>query len=165
MDAKQFLATVPFFAEVLDGAQLDQLAAEAFRAEFADRAVIIREHDVGSSMFAIVSGTGEVTTRRSGRQTHVAILQRGDVVGEMSLLTGTPRSAGVIAIGPVVAFEIRRSALKPILAASPELSDRFAAMLDKRRTELDRIHGDGYWNLYGLPREKIGSTIRSLMAS
>ena len=165
MDAKEFLASVPFFADVLDDTQLDLLAAEAFRAEFDDRAIIIREHDVGDSMFAIVSGTAEVSTRHAGRQTHVATVQRGDVVGEMSLLTGTPRSAKVIAIGPVVAFEIRRSALKPILVAAPELSDRFAAMLDKRRAELDRIHGDGYWNLYGLPRERIGPTIRKLLVN
>jgi hypothetical protein len=65
----------------------------------------------------------------------------------------------------VVALEIRRSALKPILAAAPALYDKFAEMLDQRRHELDRIHGDGFWNLYGLPRERIGPAIRKFLGA
>ncbi len=38
------------------------------------------------------------------------------------------------------ALEVTKPALAPILAASPELVDRFAAVLKKRQAELDRAY-------------------------
>lgn len=160
VNATEFLGTVAFFADVLDAGELDALATGTKTSEFDRAAVIVREHDLGDSMFAILRGTAEVSTRHAGTASHVATLHVGDVFGEMSLLTGARRSATVTAVGPVVALEIGRSALQPILAASPALFDRFARMLDTRRFEL-RIHGDGFWNLYGLPRDQIAPAIRS----
>jgi CRP/FNR family transcriptional regulator, cyclic AMP receptor protein len=161
VNAREFLGTVPLFADVLNSGELDALATGTRRSEFDRGAVIVRQHDLGESMFAILRGTAEVSTRHSGTASHVATLRAGDIFGEMSLLTGARRSATVTAVGPLVALEIDRSALHPILAASPALYDRFAMTLDKRRSELDRIHGDGFWNLYGLPRDQIAPAIRS----
>jgi CRP-like cAMP-binding protein len=164
VNAREFLGSIPFFADVLDAGQLEVLAAGAKRTEFDHGSAIVHEHDAGSSMFAISSGTVEVSTHHAGMSSHVAVLHAGDIVGEMSLLTGARRSATVTACGPVVALEIDHSALQPILAASPALFDRFAMMLDQRRADLDRIHGDGFWNLYGLPRDHIAPAIRRLFA-
>lgn len=164
MNAREFLATVPFFADVLDTGELDALATGTRQSEFDRAVVIVRQHDLGDSMFAILRGTAEVSTRHAGAAKHVATLHGGDIFGEMSLMTGARRSATVTAVGPVVALEIGRSALHPILAASPALYDRFAATLDQRRFELDRIHGDGFWNLYGLPRDQIAPAIRSFFS-
>ena len=161
MNTREFLATVPFFADALDASELDALATRTKRSEFDRGAVIVREHDLGDSLFAILHGTTEVSTRSGRAATHVATLRAGDIFGEMSLLTGARRSATVTAVTPVVALDIGRSAFEPLLAASPALFDRFAAMLDERRAELDRIHGDGFWNLYGLPRDQIAPAIRS----
>jgi CRP-like cAMP-binding protein len=161
MDTREFLATVPFFAEALDAGELDALARDTRQSEFDRGAVIVREHDLGDSMFAILRGTAEVSTRSGRSSNHVATLRDGDIFGEMSLLTGARRSATVTAVTPVVALEIAHLALEPLLAASFTLYDRFAEMLDLRRIELDRIHGDGFWNLYGLPRDQIAPAIRS----
>jgi CRP-like cAMP-binding protein len=60
----------------------------------------------------------------------------------MSLLTGSRRAATVTAVTPVTVIEIPKSALAPLIAASPGLADRFAAMLVKRQGELDRIYRD-----------------------
>ena len=164
MNAREFLGGVPFFAEVLDAKQLDALAVGARRVEFDHQSVLMRELDPGGAMFAIVSGTIEVSTGHGGHASHVATLHPRDIVGEMSLLTGARRSAMVTAIGPVVALEIDRATLEPILAASPALHDRFATMIDMRRSELDRIYGHGFWTLYGVTRDQIASAIRSFFA-
>jgi len=165
VNARDFLGTVAFFADVLDSAQLDALAGGAVWSKFARGSVIIPQHDAGSSMFMIVSGSVAVSTRQTGMRNHVATLHAGDVIGEMSLLTGARRSATVTAVDLVLALEISKAALKPILDAAPALYDRFAAMLDKRRLELDRIHGDGFWNLHGLPRNQLGPNMRRFFAS
>jgi CRP-like cAMP-binding protein len=149
---------------VLDAEQLNTLAAGARRVEFDHRSIIMHGHDLGASMFVISSGTVEVSTRGAGTAIHVASLRSGEIVGEMSLLTGARRSATVTAIGPVAALEIDQATLRPMLTASPELYERFAAMLERRCTELDRIHGDGFWNLFGLSRDQIAPAIRSFFA-
>jgi CRP/FNR family transcriptional regulator, cyclic AMP receptor protein len=164
VETRKFLGNVPLFADALDAGELDALAIGTRQTEFDRAAVIVRQHDLGESMFAILRGTAEVSTRHAGAASHVATLRAGDIFGEMSLLTGARRSATVTAVGPVIALEIGRSALQPILAASPALYDRFAAILDQRRFELDRVHGDGFWNLYGLPRDQIAPAIRSFFA-
>ena len=160
VNARKFLAAVPIFADALHAGELDALATGAKRSDFDHGAVIMRQHDPGESMFVVFRGTAEVNTRHSSSVVHVAALHTGDIFGEMSLLTGARRSATVTAVGPLIALKIEKAALQPILAASPALCDRLAITLHKRRAELDRIHGDGFWNLYGLPRDQIAPAIR-----
>jgi CRP-like cAMP-binding protein len=160
MEERQLLSTIPFFAEVLNSDDLDRLAAAARRSRHEPGAEIVREHDEGSSMFAILSGSVEVSTRRLGRSRQITTLSSGDIFGEMSLLTGARRSATVTVVNAVEMLEIDKNALQPIMDESPAAFMEFAMMLIKRRSELDRIHGDGFWNLYGLSRERIAPTIR-----
>lgn len=161
MDARQIIATVPFFAEVLSTAELDALAAAARRIDIDRGTMLIRERDPKDSMFVIVSGTLSVSIRDAGTERSVATLRAGDIVGEMALLTGAPRAATVTAQAPVVALEIDRSAIQPLLDAEPALFDRFAAMLEKRQTELDELYGPGMWPFYGPRRANLASIVRS----
>jgi len=161
MNTREFLGTIPFFAEVLDGKQLDALAAGANRREYDRGAFLIREDDLGETMFALIGGAAEVSVHDAGKDRHVATVNAGQIVGEMSLLTGARRSATVTALSPVVALEIPKSALEPILDASPVLIEHFAAMLEKRQGELDRLYGAGFWNLFGLPRNDLVLVMRS----
>jgi CRP-like cAMP-binding protein len=161
VETREFLASIPFFTEVLNGTELDALAAAARRVEFDQGATIIRERDAGDSMFAIVQGTITVSIHDSGKDRLVATLHAGDLVGEMSLLTGAPRAATVAAQSPVVAVEIGRDAIAPLLTAEPALFDRFAAMLEKRQIELDKLYGQGLWLFYGPPRANLAHIIRT----
>ena len=161
MDARSFLGSVPFFAEALSSDQLDALAGGARGIEFDRGATIIRQHDAGDSLFVVMQGSVTVSIRDAGMDRLVATLRGGDIFGEMSLLTGAPRAATVVAQTPVVALEISRSAMRPLLDAEPSLSDRFVAMLEKRRVELDRLYGPGLWPFYGRPRRALASSIRA----
>ncbi len=147
---RQILAATPFFAEVLDAKSLDALAANLRVAAYPKGAALIKEDDNGASMFVMAGGEAVVTVPRNARKTPIATLKAGDIFGEMSLLTGARRAATVTAQSAVTAVEIPKSALSPLIAASPQLADRFAAMLKKRQAELDRIYrGDGRWKLPG----------------
>jgi CRP-like cAMP-binding protein len=164
MNTREFLGTIPFFAEVLDAKQLDALAAGASRREFERGQTLIREDDLGESMFALIGGAAEVTVHDAGKERHVATVNAGQIVGEMSLLTGARRSATVVATTPLVALEIPKAALQPILDASPALIEHFAEMLEKRQGELDRLYGAGFWSLFGLPRDELTLVMRSFFS-
>jgi CRP-like cAMP-binding protein len=139
VEAGEVLAGVPLFAEVLDRDQIARLAAKCHIADFPARALLMTEGDFGTSMFAIVDGTVSVTVGdRRGKEHDVAELGAGDIVGEMSLMTGARRRATVTAITDVVALEITKVALEDILARAPDLIDNFGAVLARRQAELSR---------------------------
>lgn len=152
MEARAFLGSISFFAEVLGDGELDELAAGARSLAFDSGATIIREGDPGDSMFVIAEGTVAISFNHTEGHRHVATLRAGDTVGEMSLMSGAPRAATVTAESPVVMIEIDRSAVRPLLAANPALFDRFADMLQKRRTDLDALYGPGVWP-FAAPRD------------
>lgn len=139
-EPRAILDGIPLFADVLDEAQRDLLAGKCHFALFNAGSELMTEGDFGSSMFAIVSGEVSVTVAdRRGTEHDVAKLRSGDIVGEMSLMTGARRNATVVAESDVVALEITKVALEQILARAPDLIDRFGGMLATRQAELDRV--------------------------
>lgn len=138
-NANDVLAAIPLFAEVLDTDQIDRLAGKCDVAIFPAGSLLMTEGDYGTSMFALVEGSVAVTLAgKRGDEHGVATLTGGDIVGEMSLLTGARRSATVMATTEVVAIEITKVDIEELLARAPDLIDSFGAVLTRRRTELDR---------------------------
>ena len=68
---------------------------------------------------------GKLSVAVKGRDTAIAYVGKGDIVGEMSLLESQPASATVCAITPVTVLRIPRDALEENLAADPGFSLRF----------------------------------------
>jgi CRP-like cAMP-binding protein len=155
------LASIPFFAEVLDGEQIDILGGKVMPRSLGAGDVLIREDDGGDSMFVVAAGEVDVTIGDGELTRRLARLGEGDVVGEMSLMTGARRSATVTAVGPVTVLEVTKAAIEPILNEEPELVERFAAMLERRRAELDRIYGAGSWSLFGLTQRDLVTAMQS----
>ncbi|HEY2090301.1 MAG TPA: mechanosensitive ion channel family protein [Thermoanaerobaculia bacterium] len=102
---------------------------------------IIRQGGAGQSMFVIDSGkvSVRVPDDASSDVREVAQLGEGDVVGEMALLTGETRTADVIALTDVVAIEIGKSALQPLLVGHPELADALSEQIARRQEHLDTL--------------------------
>ncbi len=78
----------------LPSVALDRLATKLVPLELADGAVLIREGDTGDRAYLIEQG--EVVVSRDGRE--IGRLGRGDLVGEIALLRGVPRTATVVAV-------------------------------------------------------------------
>ena len=141
------LGGTKFFDQVLDAAAIDALHAASRRVTFPRGAVLMRQGEPGESMFTIVSGKVTVSVQERDGTHKVAELGPDDYVGEMSLLTGEPRTATVTARSKVVALETPKAALRPILAEAPHLARQFADMVKERHAELAQLHADyGRWN-------------------
>ena len=139
-----------FFDAVLDAQAQDALAAASHRVTFPRGAVLMRQGDLGSSMFSIVSGTVAISVHEPGGDEEVAELGPGDFVGEMSLLTGERRSATATAKSKVVALEIPKEALAPLLVRAPHLATKLASLIADRHAQLTQIHEDfKRWNSVG----------------
>ena len=139
-----------FFDAVLDAEAIDALHAASHRVVFRRGSVLMRQGDPGTSMFTIVSGKVVVSVHEPDGEHTVAELGPDEHVGEMSLLTGEPRTATVTARGKVIALETPKEALQPILAKAPHLCRHFADMVRERHAQLAQLHSDfARWNSVG----------------
>jgi small-conductance mechanosensitive channel/CRP-like cAMP-binding protein len=128
------LRSVEIFAALTDRQRAD-LASASRPALYAAGEKIVREGDTGSSMFVI--RRGDATVRLAGTDGEVARLGPGDFFGEMSLLTGEPRSATVSAATDCELVELGADGFRRVVLADPALVERVAAAVVSRRTELE----------------------------
>ena len=96
---------------------------------------IIRHGEEGDSMFIVHEGSVSVRVPdASERGWHeVAALHAGDVFGEMALLTGETRTADVVALRDVIAIEIAKDALQPVLQSHPVFAASISTKITARR--------------------------------
>lgn len=130
------IAAVPVLAPLPAEAHR-ALASSAREMLFGDGEVIVREGNAGASMFLVVSGSVAVTVGPDRRE--VAVTRAGGYFGEMSLLTGDPRTATVSARGDVTVLELTGDAFRDYVQRRPEVIDQIAAAAGTRRKELDEI--------------------------
>jgi small-conductance mechanosensitive channel/CRP-like cAMP-binding protein len=129
----ELLAAQPLFS-CLDHDQLTRLASGSRRIRFGRGERIIRQGDAGDSMFILSRGTAEVLAEKEGRSLPVATLSAGDCFGEISLLTGEPRSATVVAKFDCEVVEIEKETVGLLLREHPELADSLSETVLARRS-------------------------------
>jgi CRP-like cAMP-binding protein len=89
---------------------------------FAPGGVIVTEGEPGQSVFILASGTVKVFVRSpEGHDVPVCTLGVGSFFGEMSTLSGQPRSATVTAASPCDLLELDRAALDRIAVRHPNV--------------------------------------------
>ena len=139
-EGRKALGHVSIFENILRSEQLDTLVAACEVRALAPQTVFIRQGDAGTSMFLILEGAARVSVHMSnGEVRDVAVLVSGDIVGEMSLMTGAPRTAWVTSISAMRVLEVTKESIESLLAAEPGLLERFSHVLAARQSNLDKI--------------------------
>ena len=120
---------------------LASLAKLAQRRTFRAGSVIVRQGDSSESVFVIVQGHVKVERmmRDFPQPVVLAELGRGEIVGEMGLLDGQPRSATVTAIDWTEALELSASTLATTALHHPETSRELLRMLSRRLRSTDEL--------------------------
>lgn len=133
------LGTVEIFA-ALGESERQMLAAGGRETLHAAGEAIVRQGDPGASMFVIHSGDVRITLDPGGHE--VARLGAGSFFGEMSLLTGDPRSATVTAVTDTLVLEISAETFRRIALADPAVVDAVGLAVVTRRAGLDRTRSE-----------------------
>jgi small-conductance mechanosensitive channel/CRP-like cAMP-binding protein len=116
----------------------ENVAAHLQPVPFMRGEEITRQGDIGYWLFIILSGTAEVRiSTGNGLSKAVAVLKAGDLLGEMSLMTGEPRTATVVALEEVQCYRLDKESFNATLASRPELAEDFSQILAQRRVELE----------------------------
>jgi len=129
------LAQVELFRD-LSTEDLESMSRSLQRSPFARGEVLTRTGSSAHHLYVIRRGRVSVRVGEGDLQTEVAQLTAGNFFGEMSLLTGEPRSATVVAIDDVECYRLDADAFRRVLERHPELANKVAAVLAERRVAL-----------------------------
>ncbi len=126
------LAAVDFLA-VLAPEQIEILARDATIQKFLPGERVVRQGEAGQELYIILDGTAEVRLQQDGRSMTVATLQKGQFFGEMSLLTGEPRSATVVAATPLRVVVVGKQGLSRVAQEDGRVIDRISEVVARRQ--------------------------------
>ncbi len=120
----------------LSDEQRAQLVASAHTMVYEAGQVIVRQGDPGASMFIVRRGEAAVTISDAGGE--LARHRTGGFFGEMSLLTGEPRTATVTAVTDCELIEIGVEAFRRVVLSDAAVVEHVTAAVSSRRAELDQ---------------------------
>lgn len=146
MTTSQFLQDQPLFGGVDDQA-IAAIMPLLREVNFSAGEAIVREGEDGDSLFVICSGSVEVLKASPvangtfGKR--IAILQVGDVFGEMELIDTQRRSATIRALEPVSVLALSNADLFQIYESDPQtftlLALNLARELSRRLRNIDDL--------------------------
>jgi CRP/FNR family transcriptional regulator len=135
---EEILAQVPLFRD-LAPREIQILASSCREREYPAGAVLLRQGETGVGLFVIVEGRVRVTQHREGGQEYeLAMLGKGDVVGEMSLLDDLPRSATATALEPTRALVLPVWDFRAVLRESPDIGIKLLAVMSRRLRQAEQ---------------------------
>ena len=133
----------PLFAGLAPD-QLAVLAAGSRVVRFGVGETVLRQGELGDSLYQVLEGRLAVEVEGSGAvPQRLAELGAGEVLGEMGMFAGEPRSATLRVLEASLLLEVRRRDLAPLLDGEPALVDRFAALITERRAARNQHRPDG----------------------
>ncbi len=95
--------------------------------------VVFRQGDPSDSLYIVAAGRLGISIERDGHEpTSVFEAGTGQIVGEMGVLTGAPRSASVISLRDSLLFKLSKDTFEELLEAHPALTRRIACNLSER---------------------------------
>lgn len=134
MSPREILEHSLLFANLADD-RLDQLAALAQSREVAKDTLLFNQGDPGDALYGIASGKVLIyITGPDGREFSLTVLETGDVLGEIALLDGRPRTAAARTMGKCQLLVIQRSHFNQLMDENPALArDLLTLMCDRIR--------------------------------
>ena len=136
---KVLLKKVPIFMSMNED-ELTLLSESCKRVHFNNSEMIIKQKDPGDSLYIIADGVVSVQLDMENRERKiVSKLGVGDFFGEMSLMTGEPRTANIIAESPTVVINVEKEIIKKLFSNNVHFFDTVSDILAKRKIDLDNI--------------------------
>ncbi|NQU56380.1 MAG: Crp/Fnr family transcriptional regulator [Rhodospirillales bacterium] len=107
---------------------------------FSDGDIIFRESDTSNSLYILAQGNVELSKSGERGPVMLAMLNPGEMFGEMGILDGGLRSATATAIGPVVIEETERQDFLDALTTEPDLAlNVMGKLVERLRQANDRL--------------------------
>lgn len=114
---------------LLKGTRLLADLPDVVLAEIADRVrheryrtgdVIFAKHQTGTPVYCVVEGRVRIVTAgRNGNSLHLAMIEPGELFGELTLVDDQPRGVTAISDGKISILKLNRDLLRSVLDTHP----------------------------------------------
>ncbi|HJZ81002.1 MAG TPA: cyclic nucleotide-binding domain-containing protein [Pyrinomonadaceae bacterium] len=106
--------------------------------------VLLKEGDPADFVLLVLTGALEVFVERDGQHLILNQAEPGDILGELAVLCGIPRSASVKARNAAAVLEWSDEAFRTLLLRDPSLSQRIfrealRTLVEKERSLIDSV--------------------------
>lgn len=118
---------------------IPSVGKKGYTAEYKAGDFIFREGDLGTEMYIINEGKVEILNQVGDEEQVLAVLEKGDFFGEMSVLEDLPRAATARAATDVRLLQINGSTFDQLLQGNPEIAVRMMRKLSRRLRETDEM--------------------------
>lgn len=126
----------------LDAEGRGRVLESGYVTTFSEGDILLKQGDPGDSMFLILEGKVKVETQTPSGVVKLAELGKSACVGEVSLLTGQPRTATVTALSDVDAVAFARHRIERVLADYPKVAELLQTLVERRaRDTIEKIIG------------------------
>ena len=128
----ELLKKIPLLANLQDN-EIQKILPHMVRRQVARRQVVIRKGAPGDSLMFLVTGQLQVVdVTEDGRDIGLRILKPGDFFGEIAVITGSTRSASVVALTPATTAFLPRSIALWLFANSPPVAEKILRYLAEK---------------------------------
>ncbi len=138
----EYLRQIPLFAEI-DPAHLQVLAFSAGRRKIKKDNFVFRQGKDATSAFVILEGKVNILRGTDDAQTVIAEATSGALIGETSMLAGTPFGMSALAVSDTIVLRIPRKLLFQIAEEFPDfafkLTKAVSSRLDGNLDELGEV--------------------------
>jgi pSer/pThr/pTyr-binding forkhead associated (FHA) protein len=114
-------------------------ARKGYTVEFKEGDYVFREGELGTEMYIINEGKVEILNQVGDEEQVLAVLEKGDFFGEMSVLEDLPRAASARAATDVRLLPINGSTFDHLLRGNAEIAVRMMRKLSRRLRETDEM--------------------------
>ena len=125
------LRNVPLFRN-LDAAKLKLLAFTSERLTYSAGDSLFSQGDSGDSAYVIISGTADVSVTTPTGPLSVATIDAHELVGEIAILCGVPRTATVTAISELTTLRITQDLFYRLIEEFPDMAVEIMRELARR---------------------------------
>ncbi len=142
MNVRELLDSVDMLSSLTPD-EMDSVERSATLVELERNDVMFHEHDEADRLYVVASGRVAITRDSiDGRESVLALTERGDLIGEMPLFDGRTRSAKAKALEPSVLVEVPYAPLREMYAARPVLLWEVVELLAGRLRSMDDALAD-----------------------
>jgi small-conductance mechanosensitive channel/CRP-like cAMP-binding protein len=135
-----FLLKLVELFETLSDIELERLSESAIRKSYAKGKTIVQQGDSGDSFYILAEGVLTIHEKENGDpDREIARIGPGSCFGEMSLLTGEPRSKTVKAEIESIVYIITREHFRPLMESNERLVNNLGKMLAQRQLANSQI--------------------------
>ena len=120
---------------------LSNTESDELNRTYPSEEMIFSEYEPGRELFIIQSGKVKITKIVNNQEIIIAVLNPGDIFGEMALLSDNNRVAGAIAFGDVQVVVVSKFNFDKIVIHNPKIAIKLITLLSDRMWTIYRQLG------------------------